>query len=295
MFKDLDRLLTIKKHGSFSKAADELYISRSALTQQMKQMELELGFSIFTRDHKGVHLTNEGAFFLDEMQEMKTQYRSVLQHCRQMQHMTCDTIVIGVMPNLRSPFLSGVCKEFCRQYPRVEVKFRDYFPKDYLSKLQAKDFDITVEYFSNYIHDIAGLQTDELMTTSHSLQVVPGHPLATKSTIGFEDLRGHKLIMYRRGITKSEDALRDYLLKHEPDIRILDIESYDSSLFTTCELEDAVLLSYTLYDANFPQFIHIPANWNIPIHLGFCHHKNCRPVVSDFVAIAKEVCSTNQI
>ena len=100
--------------------------------------------------------------------------------------------------------------------------------------------------------------------------------------------------MYRRGITKSEDVLRDYLLKHEPEIQVVDIDSYDSSLFTKCELEDAVLLSYALYDTNFPQFIHIPAAWNIPIHLGFCHHKNCRPIIREFLAVAKELHSANQ-
>lgn len=289
IFKDIDRLLTIEKYGSFSKAADELYISRSALTQQMKQLEKELGFSIFDRDHKGATLTREGSYFIEEMQRIRTNYDEAIHQCRQNQQTIRDTILIGMMPNLKSPFLTQICKEFCIRYPLVEIRFQDYFLRDYLVRFQNREFDISAEYFFNYIHTIKGLEMHKMFTATHKLQVVPEHPLANKSVIHFEDLRGHKLIMYRRGMTKSEDQLRDYIQQHEPEITIIDIESYDSSLFTRCMLDDAVLLSYSVYDQSFPQFVHIPAGWNIPVELGFCCHKNCRPIINDFLSVADEV------
>lgn len=286
MFKDIDRLLSIMEHGSFSKAADELYITRSALTQQVKQLENELSFTIFKRDYKGVTLTKEGAYFIEEMQKIKMAYEQTVKNCRKADQIR-DSIAIGMMPNLKSPFLSAVCKEFCLRYPWVEIKFKDYFPTEFASKFQAREFDISAEYFFNYIHDIKGLKALKISESSLSLQVVPDHPLASRTSIGFEDLRGHKLIMYRRGITKSEDYLRDYLLQNEPDISIIDIDIYDSSLFTKCELENAVLLSYSLYDQSFSQFIHIPSRWEIPVHLGFYYHENCKPIVNDFISVAE--------
>lgn len=291
-FKDIDRLLSIEKHGSISKAADELYISRSALTQQMKQLEKELGFTIFTRDHTGICMTEEGSYLIEEMQKMRTNYEDTIQHCRQKQHDAQDSIVIGLMPNLKSAFLPDVCREFRRQHPKVQIQFKEYFLKDYAHKFQTREFDISTEYFYNYVHDIKGLCAKRLATISHTLLIVPDHPLAAKTSIGFEDLRRHKLIMYRRGITKSEDLLRDYLLQHEPEITILDIDSYDGSLFTRCELEDAVLLSYSLYGQSFPQFVSVPAAWDIPVHLGFYYYKDCRPVVKDFIKTAENMFHT---
>lgn len=289
VFKDIDRLLSIEKHGSISKAADELYISRSALTQQMKQLETELGFTIFKRDHTGACLTEEGSYLIEEMQKMKISYEETVQRCRQRQHSTQDSIVIGLMANLKSPLLPVVCKEFRRRFPRVQICFKEYFLRDYALKFQAKEFDVGTEYFMNYIHDIKGLSAVKIATICHSLLVVPGHPLAPKTSIGLEDLRGQKLIMYRRGITKSEDTLREYLLQYEPDITILDIDNYDGSLFTKCELEDAVLLGYSLYEQNFPQFVSIPARWNIAINLGFYYHKDCRPIVRDFILTVEDL------
>ncbi len=288
VFKDIDRLLSIEKHGSISKAADELYITRSALTQQVKQLEKELGFTIFEKDYTGVRITEEGSYLMKELLKMKADYDDTIEHCRRQQHSTQDSITIGLMPNLKSPFLTGVCKEFRQEHPNVQIRFKEYFLKDYALQFQAKEFDISAEYFFNYIHDIKGLRAKKIATTSHCLLVVPGHPLTSKDSITFEDLRGYKLIMYRRGIAKSEDVLRDHLLLHEPEISILDIDSYDGSLFNRCELEDAVLLSYALYEQSFSQFISIPAAWDIPIGLGFYYHDDCRPVVRDFIAAAEK-------
>lgn len=291
LFKDINRLLTIEKYGSFSKAADELFISRSALTQQIKQLEKELGFIIFDRNHKGVSLTKEGTYFINEIQQLQSGYDKTIDYCRRNQHMVQDFIVIGVMPNLKSPFLSIICKEFRQQYPLVEIRFRDYFLKDYEAKFKAKEFDISVEYFFNYNHSLKEIEGKKLLTTTHSLHVVPDHPLAHNKSIRFEDLRGHKLIMYRQGVTKSEDMLREYLQNNEPEITIIDINTYDSSLFTTCELDKAVLLTYSPY--HFSQFIQIPAAWNIPVELGFCYHKDRRPIVNDFIVVAESVIQTH--
>ncbi len=95
--------------------------------------------------------------------------------------------------------------------------------------------------------------------------------------------------MYRRGITKSEDMLRNYLLQHETEVTILDIDSYDGSLFTKCELEGAALLFYSLYEQRFPQFVSVPAAWDIPVPLGFYYHRDCRPIVREFVKVAAKL------
>lgn len=62
---------------------DRLYISRSALTQQMKQLEKELGFTIFERGHTGVALTREGAYLVERLQKMKADYEETVRYCRE--------------------------------------------------------------------------------------------------------------------------------------------------------------------------------------------------------------------
>ena len=114
-----------------------------------------------------------------------------------------------------------------------------------------------------------------------------GSPLARKRKLGFSDLRGRSLIMYREGIGKAEDRLRAYIRKNEPDIRLIDIESYDSSLITKCMLEDAVVLLYTT--RSYPALISIPAAWDITIELGIGYHRNPDFEVQELLALAEDM------
>ena len=93
--------------------------------------------------------------------------------------------------------------------------------------------------------------------------------------------------MYREGIGRSEDQLRAYILKHEPDISIVDIDSYDNSLLTKCRMSDGVTLLYTT--ESFPAFRSLPAAWNIPIELGIGYHRNPPPAVSSLLTLAEEL------
>lgn len=286
--RSLERLFVIEKQGSFSKAADQLYISRSALVQWVKQQELELGFPIFYRDHRGVHPTEMGKHFLNEMQKLLRSYNNTIARCLSMQNKQGEKIIIGSMPNLTSFMIPKICAAFRREFPDVAIQFKDFFPGAYFQKFRSGAFDISVEYTSNYRFEDEDFTFLKLAEDRHCCMVAPSHPLAKKSVISFEDLRGEKLYMYKRGITKCDDQLRDYILKNEPEIEIVDIEVYDSALAATCELENAVLLYYSMYQHCVPSLVSIPTDWNIPIELGIGYHKNCRPIVSCFIEIAEE-------
>jgi len=74
--------LKVSEMGSISKAADKLYISQPALSQQLKNLEKELDASLFIRSNKGIELTEEGKivykyFSMSEklLQEMKKEIR----------------------------------------------------------------------------------------------------------------------------------------------------------------------------------------------------------------------------
>ncbi|MBQ9058832.1 MAG: LysR family transcriptional regulator [Atopobiaceae bacterium] len=61
----IERLTMIARKGSFQKAANRLYLSSSALVQQVKKIEEDLGFDVFKRDYSGVTLTEAGKLYLD--------------------------------------------------------------------------------------------------------------------------------------------------------------------------------------------------------------------------------------
>ena len=266
--RTIDRLLVIEKYGSIAKAADELHVSRSALVQQIKQIEADVGFEIFSRDHKGVYVTEEGKYFLEENQILLRKYEQVLKQCRNSQDSEKERVVIGSIPNLKPILLSDICREF-----------------------QKGSFDICAEYMMNYYYpNTTDVLFTGLLETRFSCAVLPDHRLADRKIIHFEDLRGERLLIYQRGIARREDHLRDYILRNEPEIQLADIGSYDSMLHLKCDIEKSVLLTYARYEDSFSEFQIIPTDWEIPIILGIGCHRICRPVIQEFVKTAERIC-----
>lgn len=287
--RDLKRLLAVEQYGSFSKAAEALFVSRSALLQQVKGIEKEVGFSIFLRDFKGVCITEAGRHFLNEMQRFASRYEQIVIHCQEIAEKRNKQILIGSLPNLSSVMVPEICKVFCKRYPDVEVQFKEFFAANYFQNFQAGHFDISVEYMSDYHRENKDILILTLKQDRYCCGVLPSHPLAGKSMISFKDLRGQKLMMYRKGITKCDDVLRDYILQNEPEIQLIDLENYDSSLAVKCELEGAVLLFYSMYADNFHNFIPIPTDWEQKINIGLGYHVNSRPIVKKFIKVASEL------
>lgn len=75
----LNYLITIAETKSLNKAAEQLYVSQPSLTSAMKELEKELGITLFYRSGRGVILTNDGTEFLLYAKQIYSQYESVLE------------------------------------------------------------------------------------------------------------------------------------------------------------------------------------------------------------------------
>ena len=75
----LHYVITIAETKSFNKAAEKLYVSQPSLTSAIKELEKELGISIFYRNGRGAVLTNDGTEFLLYAKQIYGQYESVLE------------------------------------------------------------------------------------------------------------------------------------------------------------------------------------------------------------------------
>jgi hypothetical protein len=112
--------------------------------------------------------------------------------------------------------------------------------------------------------------------------VPASHPLAQKDIITVSDLRGQKLILYAKGITRVDDRLREYLTQNEPSVILVDIKTYSSSLPLRCELEGCILIYYSMYWQSFPTLITKPVEWNFPIDIGLGYRSNPRPSILSY-------------
>ena len=282
----LKRLKTIHECGSFARAAEQLFISRQALVEQVSVLEKQLRFPLFERTNRGTRLTSAGETYLNHSFQLVGSYQQLLRKCRE-KSAGANSITIGSLSNLPSVTLPKICHEYRKLHPEIAFNFQDFPLRYYFEQFSNHYFDVTSEYIMNYHHNVDDLCFLPLKKVRQHIGVLHGSPLASKKKLSFKDIRGHSLIMYKEGIGKAEDTLRSYILKNEPDIRIIDIDSYDSSLITQCMLSDAVALLYTT--RSYPALVSIPASWDISIDLGIGFHKNPDFEIQEFLSLTEDL------
>jgi DNA-binding transcriptional LysR family regulator len=285
--------MTVADTGSFSAAAEKLYTSRPALIQQVNLLESRMGFKLFLRSPKGVSLTGAGRRFYDGAKQIIRIADGVKQQCMAESKSFCNIIRIGTLPNFAPVVLPVICREFSARFPGVRIQFEEYPLENYFKSFIDGLFDITTEYMCGYFFDRPGYQFVKLLQDRHCCGVPPSHALARKKRISFKDLRGQKLIIYAKGITRADDDLREYLSRNEPEVELIDIKAYDSALPVKCELEGCLLIYYSMYRKSFPTLTSRAVEWDFPIDIGLGYKTKTyeNPAVSSFIGFAKEMYS----
>lgn len=282
----MKRINCIIETGSFAQAAERLFISRQALITQISTMEKQLGFSIFERTNKGTLLTPAGQIYVKRSSQILMSYHDMVRQCAEVAD-GIQAIRIGSLHNLPGTSMPKICHEYHRTYPNVKLYFLDYPLQTYFDLFKIHTFDIMTENMMNYYHDLKDLCFLPIGKVPQHIGVIADSPLARKKKLKFSDLRGKSLIMYKEGIGKSEDLLRRYIQKNEPDIRIIDINSYDSSLTTKCILENAAVFLYTT--RSYPGLKSIPADWGFTIDLGIGYRRNPSREVSQLLELTEKM------
>ena len=286
--KHLDAFIAVAEKGSFTAAAKELYISGSALIQQINCLESDLQLKLFIRSNKGVRLTAEGQYILDAAGKIINISRQVLDNCRALGQPS--VLRIGVMPNFRSIVITKICNAYKKLYPETKLCFVEYPLSEYFQAFMDNKFDISTEYTAGYIFYNEEYTFLKLMEDRHCIGVPQGHKLAAKRVIKAHDLAGQKLLLYAKGITRADDHLRE-LLKSIPQLQLEDITAYDASITMCCEIEGALLLYYERYKDGFAPLRSVPLEdaLDVPIDLGLGYRKKCRLEVHRFIELAQKL------
>jgi DNA-binding transcriptional LysR family regulator len=173
--------------GQVSHAAVEVNVSQSAITAGIKQLEEELGVTLFQRHNSGVRLTTEGMRFVQHA-------RNILAVVNTAEHapLTEDkamtgTVRVGTSYTVSGYFLSRHLARFRRSYAKINVELHE-LPRDAIEMaLRDGSLDLAVVLVSN-ISDKRRLGFETLMRSRRRLWLPPEHPLLIKETISLEDI-----------------------------------------------------------------------------------------------------------
>lgn len=283
----LDTFIAVADYGSFTKAAERLYISPTAIMKQINSLENHLNLKLIERTHSGIKLTKAGnviyrdaKFIIDYSQKSIAEaQKTILEYD--------TTFCVGTsLLNPAKPFMDLwylVNKEF-PEYKLHLVPFEDNHEGILTEIAQlGKKFDFLIGVCDSK----AWLERCKFLPLGRYKKMIAvsrEHRLANKKCINIEDLYGETLMMVKRGDSGVNDFLRNDLEKHHPKIQIEDTPPfYDLSVFNKCAESKKVLLTIECWQDVHPGLVSIPVNWDYSIPYGLMYSLNAPEDVLKFV------------
>jgi DNA-binding transcriptional LysR family regulator len=120
--QQLTYFLAAVEHGSFSAAAESLFMAQPSLSEQIRRLEAELGVELFARGGRGLELTEAGRLFRPHAERTVGAAREAAESVREVRDMTGGTVTFGTFGSAHHYLLAGLLQDFRTQHPNVRVR-----------------------------------------------------------------------------------------------------------------------------------------------------------------------------
>ncbi len=193
-FRQLRYFIAVAEEGTVSGAAQSLSISQSAVTESIKELEADLGVTLFERHRRGLQITQKGHQFYRHATRILASVSDARRSFTGEAQGTSGELHLGVTSLVAGYVLSDLLARYRRVHPGVKVSAIED-NGDYLEHLLVGgELDVAVMVISN-LRDRIALQAEIVETSPYRLWLPTGHSLASAEIINLADLATEPLIM----------------------------------------------------------------------------------------------------
>ena len=139
-----DVFLSVAEKLSFSKAAEDLFISQPAVTKHIKELEGKLNTTLFERKGNRVYLTESGKITYRHLKEIKQQYRELEFELGKLNDTFKGTLRIGASSTIAQYLIPAVISAFHKRYPKIELFVYNGNSQEMESKLLSNEIDLAL-------------------------------------------------------------------------------------------------------------------------------------------------------
>ncbi|MDE6471395.1 MAG: LysR family transcriptional regulator [Eubacterium sp.] len=270
----LDTFICVADAGSFNKAAEELYITPTAVIKQINLLEKSIDIKLFERTHRGLVLTNAGrSFYNDAKYIIQYSSESIARAKNVMQDDA--TIRIGSSPMTPTQLLVDLWPKIHKIYPDIKFQLIPFEntpenAREILNNL-GQNIDVVAGIFDESYFNIKHCKGLEICKTPICCALSLNHPLAAKEKLCIEDLHGENLMLIRRGWSSYVDRLRDEIWTNHPEINIVDFNFYNVDVFNRCQNSNDILMAINAWSGVHPLLKIVPVEWEYSVPYGLLH------------------------
>lgn len=142
--KDFILLQTLHECGNITHAADQLYLTQSALSKRIKAIEQELGCEVIVRTRRGVRFTPEGELVLEHTSQAQQELEALRYELGSAQGEICGTLRAGFSVNYSFVHLPALLAEYHKRYPKVHLEITSGQSRHLYTNLQQGQLDVAV-------------------------------------------------------------------------------------------------------------------------------------------------------
>lgn len=190
--RHLRYFLAVAETSNFTRAAERLKVSQSAVSQQIKELEQSLGAALFDRLGKTVRLTHAGTTFRANAEMVLRKLDEAFAVAHAAEGVPSGHLHIGAIPVVCLPWIPEALERFGEAYPGVTVSVHERSSDEVETEVEAGRLDFGVGVLTYTSRSVA---YHRITSVDVGLLVPSRHPLAERQSVPVEELDGARLVL----------------------------------------------------------------------------------------------------
>jgi DNA-binding transcriptional LysR family regulator len=194
--RHLRYFLAVAEELHFGRAAERLGIAQPPLSQQIKDLEIEIGVRLFDRTNRSVHLTAAGAAFRTHAIETLDRANKAIDVAKRIHRGEEGALRVGFAGTVSYTPIPSAILGFRKENPLINLELHEMSTPDQLKALSTEKIDVGLVRVEDSLSPKVKVQV--VLRERFRLAIAKGHTLSSKARVSLGDLREEPFIMYPR-------------------------------------------------------------------------------------------------
>lgn len=226
-FDQLKIFISVVEHGSFTKAAETMYISHSTTSRNVAALEESLGVRLLMRDSRSVRPTSAGELLFLEGQILLRKAEELEEAVKNTGKGFAGKLTLASV-NLYSDVLSSAYKEFCRHYPDVVLAMYHRELSEIVGQVLHGDADLGVSFSYVLPDNMEGFGMKRVSAERFCVIAPADHPIALRKTVKSSDLLDVSYVGVGEQRSEFTRKIEESVLKGRPKSEVLSVPTLES-------------------------------------------------------------------
>lgn len=288
----IETFIAVAESGSFSKAAEMMFVTPTAVMKQINTLEKRLEVVLFDRTNHGLFLTTAGKSFLQDAKYLMDYSARAIEKIKDIDAKENQkSIRIGTSVMTPAKFVLDIWSGIQYAAPNLKIEMIPFVntPENARGILRN---------LGKHIDVVAGIYDDNLIK-DNNFQIMPmpdkkillavplTNPLSNKDTIGISDLKNKSVMLMKQGWNIYIDELRKFL--QDNCVKIIDFDFFSLNAFNNAVKENVPIIAIDGWENIHPLLKILPVEWDCRVPYGIMYSKEPSKHAKKFVELVREL------